>query len=149
MTPKLRQQGFSLIEALIALVVLSIGLLGAAALQINALQGAAAGYQSTLASIAGLDAQQRVWKLRAYAGSCDDIDLAAEESDWKTQWFADEAQNPLRNVANADTSMTALGDCRFRVKVELPARGDTSPDPLTYNFEILNDWEAEAAGEEE
>ena len=40
-----RQRGFSLVEALIALVVLSIGLIGVAAMQLKALQSANAGYQ--------------------------------------------------------------------------------------------------------
>lgn len=39
-----RQNGFSLIEALIALVILAFGLIGVAAMQITALQSASAGY---------------------------------------------------------------------------------------------------------
>ncbi|MCE9683041.1 type IV pilus modification protein PilV [Halomonas alkalisoli] len=56
-----RQRGFTLIEALVALVVLSIGLLGVAALQLKALQSAHAGYQRAAASLAAQDAVERLW----------------------------------------------------------------------------------------
>lgn len=140
---KARQRGFSLIEALVALVVLSIGLLGAAGLQLKALQSATQGYQSSLVSIASLDAQQRIWKLRANAASCSAIDLSAEESQWKNQWFADRSENPLRNVDEANASMTSLGDCQFSVSIELPPRGDETSQTLSYRFEILQAWEEE------
>ena len=55
------QRGFSLLEALIALVVLSIGLIGVAAMQLKALQSANAGYQRSVASVAAVDAQERLW----------------------------------------------------------------------------------------
>ncbi|MBF7055111.1 prepilin-type N-terminal cleavage/methylation domain-containing protein, partial [Halomonas sp. KAO] len=51
-------RGFTLVEALVALVVLSIGLLGVAAMQMKALQGAHIGYQRALASIIAIDAQE-------------------------------------------------------------------------------------------
>src|SRR5690554_5039593 len=56
-----RSRGFSLIEALIALLVLSIGMLGAAAMQLNALQSAHIAYQRSIATLAAQDAQERLW----------------------------------------------------------------------------------------
>lgn len=56
-----RQRGFTLIEALVALLVLSIGLLGVAAMQLKSLQGAHAAYQRSIASLAAQDAQERLW----------------------------------------------------------------------------------------
>ncbi len=53
--------GFTLIEALVALLVLSIGLLGVAAMQLEALQGAHAAYQRSIASLAAQDVQERLW----------------------------------------------------------------------------------------
>jgi type IV pilus assembly protein PilV len=83
------QLGFTLIEALVALVVLSIGLLGVAAMQLKALQGAHAAYQRSIASLAAQDAQERLWAKMAVdigticpAGSdVDDI-----QSDWQGEW---------------------------------------------------------------
>jgi len=40
-----RQHGFTLIEALVALAILSFGLMGIAAMQLNALNSASRGYQ--------------------------------------------------------------------------------------------------------
>ena len=59
------QQGFSLIEVLIALVVLAFGLMGVAAMQIKALQSATEGYQRSIAVVAAVDAQERIWNLLA------------------------------------------------------------------------------------
>ncbi|XGA78676.1 prepilin-type N-terminal cleavage/methylation domain-containing protein [Halomonas sp. CH40] len=146
---KVRQSGFSLIEALVALVVLSIGLLGAAALQINALHSAVSGYQNALVSVAAMDAQQRIWKLRAAADDCE-IDPTDEKESWKTQWFSDAVENPLRNISDTDTDITLEeGDCQFKIQIVLPAEGDQNPEPLIYTFEVLNVWSGEAAENEE
>lgn len=59
-----------MVEALVALVVLSIGLLGVAAMQMKALQGAHIGYQRALASIIAIDAQELSWELLASTGTC-------------------------------------------------------------------------------
>lgn len=64
---KRSQSGLSLIEVMVALVVLSIGLLGIALLQMRALQSTHAAYQATLASIMATDAEERLWLDRAEA----------------------------------------------------------------------------------
>lgn len=63
-----RQRGFTLLEALIALLVLSIGMLGVAAMQLKALQGAHAAYQRSIASLAAQDVQERLWAEMAEEG---------------------------------------------------------------------------------
>ncbi|WP_238984553.1 type IV pilus modification protein PilV [Billgrantia kenyensis] len=79
-----RQHGFTLIEALIALVVLSVGLLGVAAMQLKALQSAHAGYQRALVSLMAIDAQERTWALMSQDPnkSCS----VNVESEWKVDW---------------------------------------------------------------
>lgn len=54
-----RQHGFTLIEALVALAILSFGLMGIAAMQLNALNSASRGYQHSVATLAAVDAQER------------------------------------------------------------------------------------------
>lgn len=54
-------KGFALIEILVALLVLSVGLLGLAGLQIRALQYAHSSYQRTLVNIQALDMAERMW----------------------------------------------------------------------------------------
>ncbi len=53
--------GFTLLEVLVALVILAVGLLGAAALQINALSSAHSAYQRSIASVIAVDAGERLW----------------------------------------------------------------------------------------
>lgn len=53
--------GFALIEVLVALLVLSIGLLGLARLQVGALQYTYSSYQRTLVNIQALDMAERMW----------------------------------------------------------------------------------------
>ncbi len=55
------QQGFTLIEVLVSFIVLSIGLLGLASLQLNALKSSHSAYQRTVASIIAMDAGERLW----------------------------------------------------------------------------------------
>ena len=56
------QKGFTLLEVLIAILVLSIGLLGLAALQINALQSSYYSYQVSVANLAVKDVRERLWE---------------------------------------------------------------------------------------
>src|SRR5690554_3660239 len=83
--PPSQQSGFTLIEALIALLVLSIGLLGAAAMQLKALQGAQSGYQRALASLAAQDAVERLWaQFDSERNECNG--LGGEAAEWELQW---------------------------------------------------------------
>ena len=54
-------RGFTLIEVLVALLVLSVGLLGLAGLQLHALQYAHSSYQRTLVNVQALDMAERMW----------------------------------------------------------------------------------------
>jgi type IV pilus assembly protein PilV len=56
-----RQQGFTLLEVLIAIVVLSFGLLGLAALQLKALQDSHSSYQFSIANLAAKDIREKLW----------------------------------------------------------------------------------------
>ena len=56
-----KQTGFTLIEILIAFLVLSIGLIGIAALNLVSLQNAHSSYHSSLASSIALDFEERLW----------------------------------------------------------------------------------------
>lgn len=80
-------QGFTLIESLVALVVLSIGLLGVAAMQLKALQSAHIGYQRSLVSLIATDGQERIWKHFAHNGFCPSgSDIASLDAEWFDHW---------------------------------------------------------------
>lgn len=126
------QRGFSLIEALIALVVLTIGLISVASIQLKALQSANAGYQRSMASVAAVDAQERIWAEWAENG-CANIDV---EDEWKAHWFSDNDANPLRNV-NQQASGIDQSDCAFTIGIDLNSRAsDTESDIFTYTFRL-------------
>lgn len=84
-----RQQGLTLIEALVTLFVLSVGLIGLAALHLTSLQSAHSSYFRSLASTMSLDFEERLWIAAANGldvpGAClDNIDDVALElqADW-------------------------------------------------------------------
>lgn len=113
-----RQCGFTLIEALVALLVLSIGMLGVAAMQLKALQGAHAAYQRSIASLAAQDAQERLWAQLAGDGSCPSWDNA-EDASWQGAWagyLRDSDSVSEVPVTGGSVSATA-NDCEFSITV--------------------------------
>lgn len=55
------QHGFTLLEVLIAVLVLSVGVLGLAAMGLKGLQSTGVAYQRTLATAAAQDGVERLW----------------------------------------------------------------------------------------
>lgn len=106
-----KQQGFTLIEALVALAVLSFGLLGVAAMQLKALQSAHAGYQRSVASLAAQDAQERLWAALASSyPDCPEVS-AFDAGVWQDSWSA-----LLPELTGNPVSETG-GDCTFSIDV--------------------------------
>lgn len=114
--------GFTLLEALVALLVLSLGVLGVAAMQLQALQSAHMGYQRSLASLIAIDAQERAWAELAETGGCPDSEEI--EGDWVGHWFG--AGRLLRDEGSA-------------------FEGDG--DDCTYDVNVI--WEEERLGDDE
>lgn len=83
-------QGFTLLEALIAVLVLSLGLLGVAAMQLKAMQSAHVAYQRSVATLAAQDAVERLWvALGKSGGECppaSGINGIDDMDDWGTVW---------------------------------------------------------------
>lgn len=135
------QRGFSLVEALIALLVLSLGLVGVAAMQLKALQSASLGYQRSVASVAAVDAQERLWAQLATldpSQGCDELDVGAIEDLWKGRWFENSDHSPLRNAVEAQSDIEqGSGDdsCQFTVTLML---SDDDNDSLDYRFRLPN-----------
>jgi len=59
--PPHRQQGFGLIEVLVALTILSVGMLGLAAMQLKSLQASRESLNTTIATIMVRDMNERAW----------------------------------------------------------------------------------------
>lgn len=100
------QGGVALLEALIAIVILSIGLLGIIALQVRGLHNAHSAHQRTLASIVATDAGERLWVALAQPPQ-DAITetgiLDAVTQEWLTHWQASDPTLPgLGGTIEAD-----------------------------------------------
>jgi type IV pilus assembly protein PilV len=95
-----KTKGLTLIEVMVALLVLSIGLVGIAALHLNSLRNAHSAYYSSIASSIALDFEERLWLSAAEKGSTacvdqDDVDAIADALDalWTGAGF-----NPANGV---------------------------------------------------
>lgn len=106
------QSGFTLIEALIAVLVLSIGLLGVAAMQLRALQSAHMGYQRAVVSLAAIDAQERAWAGLSQSSPHACPDPNTFDGDWAGQWFGGLL------VDAGDSGISSTGDCTYTVNIE-------------------------------
>ena len=142
-----QQCGFTLIEALVALLVLSIGLLGVAAMQLEALKGAHAAYQRSIASLAAQDAQERLWaQMAAGDGACpswdDAKDIGNEDgvASWEDSWAAylRDFDSDEADIGGSVSSPVTNTNCEFTVKVswgESRFANEEGPD-FTYTVRL-------------
>ncbi|MDN3557131.1 type IV pilus modification protein PilV [Halomonas maura] len=80
---KLPQLGFTLIEVLIAVLVVAVGVLGLAAMELKGLQSSGVAYQRTLATAAAQDGVERLW-----AELWSDNTICPAPSDVTGDWYA-------------------------------------------------------------
>jgi len=89
-------RGFSLLEVLIALLVLSVGLVGVAALSIQSVQNVHSSLQLSIATAAALDFEERLWlDLGTRSGGCPDPGAIREE--FRLAWDSSEEANQVTN----------------------------------------------------
>lgn len=127
-----RARGFSLIEVLVAVAVLGIGLLAVGGVQLKSLQGAQAGYQRTLASLAAQGAVERLWaaQLKAGAGGSECPKGSEIVADWYDNW---QSHLPGLLSENAVMSESSSGNnCDYTIEVKWKSGGDS----LTYRYEV-------------
>ena|SRR5690554_4693261 len=111
--------GFTLIESLIALFVLSVGGLALLALQLKGVQYAHSGYQRALATLIAVDFQERVWVgLRLHDGSCNDAsDFALTGMNVWSRASADyDSRETLPGVVVTVSDISS--NCVIEIKVE-------------------------------
>lgn len=104
-------RGFTLIEALVALLVLSIGFLGVAAMQMKALQSAHMGFQRSLASLIAVDAEERAWAYLAEERACPTATQIRTDQEWEVNW----SQPPGTDFW--DSSSVSASDCDYDVSL--------------------------------
>ncbi|AHK79224.1 pilus assembly protein PilV [Ectothiorhodospira haloalkaliphila] len=137
------QTGFSLIEALVALLVLSVGLLGLAGLQLLGMQSSHSAYQRTVASVIAADAGERLWiKLAEEGGELTQADVQAVRDDWRDHWQhqagADADGNyPVSLPGMSDASITCDNDnvCLISVRWS-EGRFDEPGDESQFEYRV-------------
>ncbi|WP_282041537.1 type IV pilus modification protein PilV [Halomonas alimentaria] len=140
------ERGFTLIEALVALLVLSIGMLGVAAMQLKALQGAHAAYQRSIASLAAQDAQERLWaQLAVGGGTCPSWDdaknigsddgIAPWEDSW-SEYLRDFDSEEAGVGGSVSPSATPNDDCEFDITVSWSESRFSNEDEPEFSYTI-------------
>ena len=145
--------GFTLIEILIALLVLSIGLLGLAAVQFQSLQNSHASYERSMATMQARDLVERLW-----AGICDlynedgtlnvdeidedvtnvqaTIDLIVES--WEEDHFGDEPNSgaTFAKTASGWTAGVEPGTNVWRITIEWTGRAQGQQELIEHLFQL-------------
>lgn len=111
------QQGFSLLEVLIAALVLAIGLVGLAGLNLKSLQSTHSSYYRSVATMIAIDAEERSWIALG-----DDGELLPEELSG-IDGIADNLED--------DWGFTELPDLDIEISVE-----NSAPEWLEIEFVI-------------
>jgi type IV pilus assembly protein PilV len=120
---KCRSLGFTLIEALVAILVLSVGLLGIAAMQLKATQSSHLAYNRSLATLAAQDAVERLWAefgnpvtAGSNSGDCPSPDVVTTE--WRNNWSSLLPLLPESEQASVAADPDGSGDiCKYLITI--------------------------------
>ncbi|MDI5983511.1 type IV pilus modification protein PilV [Halomonas sp. M4R5S39] len=106
--------GFTLLEVLVALLVLSFGFLGVAAMQVKSMQAAHVSYQRSIATLAAQDAGERLWaELANNPPVCPTTNTGDA---WSVAWYGEWSQ--LLPGLVHDGSTISKNDCTYTITVE-------------------------------
>ncbi len=126
--------GFTLLEVLVALLVLSVGTLGCVALQLNALQATHSAYQRSLASLIAADAGERLWQ-----GLADGRIDTAWLADWRQRRNCETGEGHVC-LPELEVTVEGSGGSRLITVSWAEARFDDAADgrsQLEYVIELL------------
>ncbi len=130
--------GFTLIEAMVALLVLSIGLVGMAALHLTSLKSAHSSYYRSIASTVALDLEERMWEQGAQSldspGACiTATELATIRTDLLNRWRITVSNNPDDGVAESTSvGIPNLNIVFGDIVTNSTIRPRPAPDPGTW-----------------
>lgn len=118
-----RSLGFTLIEALVAILVLSVGLLGIAAMQLKATQSSHLAYNRSMATLAAQDAVERLWAEfgnpvteTSNAGECPSPSVVS--ADWRANWSSLLPLLPENEKVAITADPESSGDaCKYLITV--------------------------------
>lgn len=133
--------GFTLVEALVALLVLAVGVLGLVSMQLKSLQGAHVSYQRSVATMAAQDMVERLWvqlgmqavgsssvicpdaKDKVLVKSSDPLVITEELSEtvldqWHEEWSVFLPTLVKDNAGAGGTDTVAKNGCRYTITVK-------------------------------
>ena len=139
LAPAVKVAGFSLVEVLVALLVVSIGLVGLAALHLTSLKSAHSSYYRSIASAVTLDLEERLWERAAVVltdpGQClSNDDLTAVRTELLNQWRIDFGENnepPAGNRAGIPNLRVDFGDPVITASEPRDQLDETNPGTWT------------------
>ena len=127
-----QQRGFTLIEVLIAVVILSIGLLGMATLMMTSVQASQSAYLRGQASLMVYDFSERTRLNHALASSADDYLLDADDSLGERPECADEG------CTDTEQAQLDLHQWQTMLASSIPgARANITRTDNQYSIEII------------
>lgn len=131
----MKVRGFSLLEVLISTVILAVGLLGVAAMQLKSLQTSNSAYQRTMATIIAADCVERLWLNQAAAAP---KTAAQIQTEWLTHWrLTTDHRVTLPDIAGVITA-PAAGGVDYRVVVSWSENrfGGNGTSSFTFDFKM-------------
>lgn len=99
-----RQKGFSLLEVLIAALVLAIGLVGLAGLNLKSLQSTHSSYYRSIATMIAIDAEERSWVALGSDGKLLESELAGIATNLESEWGVADLPELDIEVTQADST---------------------------------------------
>lgn len=132
-----KQQGFTLIEVLIAMVILAVGLLGMASLTLSSLQSSqGAALRSQASALAG-DLGERLRANRTFAiGNGTDYLLAIDTAATNKPACIDN----VAGCSTADQAQRDLFEWRSSLAANLPAGTAVITKPSTRQYQLVLTW---------
>lgn len=133
-----KSSGFTLVEALVALLVLSIGLVGYAAMQLKAMQSAHVAYQRSVATMAAQDLAERLWIGLGQSAPASILCPAVTSgmfNDWLDEWEVN-----MPSLSREDSEVVKEG-CKYTITVKWGDERfqDEEPSELTYVVSLLGE----------
>lgn len=129
-----KQGGFSLLEVLIAMLILAFGALGLAGLQMKTLQSSHSAYQRGLANIIAADTVERLWANAAAAAPLTVLQIQAKV---QQRWQLTNNNNVTLPGLVTTIVEPAAGDTLYTVQITWDeTRFDDENTSFSYSFRL-------------
>lgn len=132
--PAPAQAGFSLLEVLIAMLILAFGALGLAGLQMKTLQASHSAYQRGLANIIAADTVERLW---ANAAAAAPLTVPQVQAQVQQRWTMTNNNNVTLPGLVTTIVEPAAGDTLYTVQITWDeTRFDDDNTSFSYSFRL-------------